>query len=90
MRLGPENGPDNPLMVLFTYIPGARHHLLKVFSKLQFFTWESKHESMNWWRHLEVEIPRLAKMGFTQLWLPPPNKAAATVRSDARLKLGAS
>ncbi|KAF8233221.1 glycoside hydrolase family 13 protein [Tricholoma matsutake] len=45
---------------------------------LQFFTWESQHESMSWWRHLEAEIPVLGKMGFTQIWLPPPNKASVT------------
>ncbi|EGN99260.1 glycoside hydrolase family 13 protein [Serpula lacrymans var. lacrymans S7.3] len=42
---------------------------------LQFFTWESKHENMSWWKHFEQEIPRLAELGFTQIWLPPPNKA---------------
>ncbi|KAJ6531810.1 glycoside hydrolase superfamily [Mycena capillaripes] len=31
---------------------------------------------MSWWKHLECEIPKLAKMGFTQLWLPPPHKGA--------------
>ncbi|RDB26138.1 Glucan 1,4-alpha-maltohexaosidase [Hypsizygus marmoreus] len=43
---------------------------------LQFFTWEAKHDTMSWWKHLESEIPNLAKLGFTQIWLPPPNKAA--------------
>ncbi|KAJ6576458.1 glycoside hydrolase family 13 protein [Mycena vulgaris] len=41
---------------------------------LQFFTWDAKHNNMSWWKHLETEIPKLAKMGFTQVWLPPPNK----------------
>ncbi|KAJ7494749.1 glycoside hydrolase family 13 protein [Mycena galericulata] len=41
---------------------------------LQFFTWDTKHDEMSWWKHLELEIPKLAAMGFTQLWLPPPNK----------------
>ncbi|KAJ7170700.1 glycoside hydrolase family 13 protein [Mycena crocata] len=41
---------------------------------LQFFTWDAKHDDMSWWRHLELEIPKLSKMGFTQVWLPPPNK----------------
>ena len=48
-------------------------------SKLQFFTWECKHDSMSWWKHLENEIPQLARMGFTQVWLPPPNKAMEKV-----------
>ncbi|KAJ6619757.1 alpha amylase [Mycena sp. CBHHK59/15] len=43
---------------------------------LQFFTWESKHKEISWWKHLETEIPKLAEMGFTQVWLPPPNKGA--------------
>ncbi|KAG2017735.1 alpha amylase [Coprinopsis cinerea AmutBmut pab1-1] len=43
---------------------------------IQFFTWDTLHESMSWWQHLEQEIPRLAEQGFTQIWLPPPNKAA--------------
>ncbi|KAG6817650.1 hypothetical protein H0H87_005407 [Tephrocybe sp. NHM501043] len=34
---------------------------------------------MSWWRHLETEVPALAKLGFTQIWLPPPNKAAEKV-----------
>ncbi|KAJ6494839.1 glycoside hydrolase family 13 protein [Mycena vitilis] len=41
---------------------------------LQFFTWDTLHNEMSWWKHLECEIPKLAKMGFTQIWLPPPNK----------------
>ncbi|PFH52986.1 glycoside hydrolase family 13 protein [Amanita thiersii Skay4041] len=43
---------------------------------LQFFTWDTLHPDMSWWQHFEREVPRLAKMGFTQAWLPPPNKAA--------------
>ncbi|TFK40368.1 glycoside hydrolase family 13 protein [Crucibulum laeve] len=43
---------------------------------LQFFTWDCLHESLSWWKHLETEVPKLAEMGFTQIWLPPPNKAA--------------
>ncbi|KAF9036177.1 glycoside hydrolase family 13 protein [Panaeolus papilionaceus] len=43
---------------------------------LQFFTWDCLHESMSWWKHFETEIPRLAELGFTQVWLPPPNRPA--------------
>ncbi|TFK75239.1 glycoside hydrolase family 13 protein [Pluteus cervinus] len=60
MQLGPEGSNDNPLM-------------------LQFFTWDAAAnpaDPMSWWRHFENEIPKLAEMGFTQVWLPPPNKAA--------------
>lgn len=43
---------------------------------IQFFTWDALHEHMSWWKHLEQEIPKLAEQGYTQIWLPPPNKAA--------------
>ncbi|KAG7451163.1 glycoside hydrolase family 13 protein [Guyanagaster necrorhizus] len=43
---------------------------------IQFFTWNSRHPEMSWWQHFESEIPRLSELGFTQVWLPPPNKAA--------------
>lgn len=43
---------------------------------MQFFTWDSKHASLSWWKHFEEELPRLAQLGITQVWLPPPNKAA--------------
>ncbi|KIY43820.1 alpha amylase [Fistulina hepatica ATCC 64428] len=43
---------------------------------MQFFTWDALHDDMSWWEHFEEEIPTLASMGFTQIWLPPPNKAA--------------
>ncbi|KAK7033141.1 glycoside hydrolase family 13 protein [Favolaschia claudopus] len=43
---------------------------------LQFFTWDTLNSELSWWKHLESEIPRLANMGFTQVWLPPPNKGA--------------
>ncbi|KAH9917822.1 glycoside hydrolase family 13 protein [Fomitopsis serialis] len=42
---------------------------------IQFFTWDSKHPNMSWWQHFETEVPRLADLGVTQVWLPPPNKA---------------
>ncbi|KAI0367737.1 alpha amylase [Pilatotrama ljubarskyi] len=42
---------------------------------LQFFTWESSHPQMSWWKHFESEVPDLAALGVTQVWLPPPNKA---------------
>ncbi|KAF7312255.1 Glycoside hydrolase family 13 protein [Mycena indigotica] len=47
---------------------------------LQFFTWDTLHPTLSWWGHLENEIPSLAIMGFTQLWLPPPNKGENKVR----------
>ncbi|KAL1949454.1 hypothetical protein VTO73DRAFT_8335 [Trametes versicolor] len=41
----------------------------------QFFTWDCSHPQMSWWRHFESEVPNLAALGVTQVWLPPPNKA---------------
>ncbi|KIL67592.1 glycoside hydrolase family 13 protein [Amanita muscaria Koide BX008] len=43
---------------------------------LQFFTWDALHKDMSWWKHLNSELPRLAQMGFTQVWIPPANKAS--------------
>ncbi|KIJ51076.1 glycoside hydrolase family 13 protein [Sphaerobolus stellatus SS14] len=31
-------------------------------------------EETTWWQMFEQELPRLQNMGFTQAWLPPPNK----------------
>ncbi|KAH6913114.1 alpha amylase [Coprinopsis sp. MPI-PUGE-AT-0042] len=42
---------------------------------IQFFTWDTLHDTLSWWKHLEQEIPRLAEQGFTQIWLPPASKA---------------
>lgn len=42
---------------------------------VQFFTWDARHKDMSWWKHLATEAPHLAALGFTQIWLPPPNKA---------------
>ncbi|KAI0661707.1 alpha amylase [Cubamyces menziesii] len=42
---------------------------------VQFFTWDCSHPHMSWWKHFESEVPNLAALGVTQVWLPPPNKA---------------
>ncbi|KAG2147559.1 glycoside hydrolase family 13 protein [Suillus clintonianus] len=42
---------------------------------VQFFTWDARHKDMSWWEHFTKEVPHLAALGFTQIWLPPPNKA---------------
>jgi alpha-amylase len=31
---------------------------------------------MSWWKHFESEVPQLAELGVTQVWLPPPNKGS--------------
>lgn len=46
---------------------------------IQFFTWGASHPEMSWWDHFAEECPRLAELGITQAWLPPPNKAMAKV-----------
>lgn len=43
---------------------------------LQFFEWNSKgNDKKTWWQIFEEETPNLARMGFSHVWLPPPNKA---------------
>ncbi|KAI0303756.1 glycoside hydrolase family 13 protein [Multifurca ochricompacta] len=44
---------------------------------VQFFTWDSVHPDMSWWMHFQREVPQLAELGVTQVWLPPPNKASS-------------
>lgn len=46
---------------------------------MQFFTWESKHAELSWWKHFEREVSALNELGVTQVWLPPPNKAMVPV-----------
>lgn len=31
---------------------------------------------MSWWKHLAQQLPELARLGITQVWVPPPTKAA--------------
>ncbi|KAJ3547539.1 hypothetical protein NM688_g5396 [Phlebia brevispora] len=61
MRLSEDGHADNALMVTSAII--------------QFFTWNARNPEMSWWQFFESEVPNLAEMGFTQVWLPPPNKA---------------
>jgi hypothetical protein len=58
--------------------------VLKHTAQLQFFTWDALNNDMSWWKHVEIEVPSIAKLGFTQLWLPPPNKAAAKAKDVKR------
>jgi len=37
---------------------------------------------MSWWEHVEKEVSHLSALGFTQIWLPPPNKAAQPVSAN--------
>jgi alpha-amylase len=47
---------------------------------LQAFYWncpDIEGRPFGWWKYLQGEVPRLAAAGYTALWLPPANKAAA-------------
>ncbi len=43
---------------------------------------------MSWWKHFECEVPKLAELGVTQIWLPPPNKATSNVCTLSTCPLG--
>src|SRR5712672_1846153 len=46
---------------------------------MQAFYWNCpalEGKPFEWWKYLQGEIPKLARAGFTALWLPPANKAA--------------
>ena len=55
------------------------HVVVLMLNKIQFFTWDTLHPNMSWWAHFEREVPNLADLGVTQVWLPPPNKATHQV-----------
>jgi hypothetical protein len=78
MCVRPDGSKDNGLMVWtnFAHANDDWHHAMY---QMQFFTWESKHPDMSWWEHFEKEVPYLAELGVTQIWLPPPNKAMVPV-----------
>ncbi|KJA26308.1 glycoside hydrolase family 13 protein [Hypholoma sublateritium FD-334 SS-4] len=64
--------PPSPLLYMRLGPEGRDDNPLMI----QFFTWDCLHNSLSWWKHFETEVPRLAELGITQVWLPPPNKAA--------------
>ena len=46
---------------------------------LQAFYWDCPREEkkeFKWWKYVKKQIPALAEVGFTSLWLPPIHKAA--------------
>ena len=45
---------------------------------------------MSWWKHFENEVPQLARLGVTQVWLPPPNKATSKVCTHLNASLDLS
>lgn len=45
---------------------------------LQGFNWEScRHPGRGWYRHLSALAPRLAALGATKVWLPPPTDSVS-------------
>ena len=41
---------------------------------LQAFYWDcprAEKKEFKWWKHVSKQIPALAQVGFTSLWLPP-------------------
>lgn len=69
-------GPPLPLQYMDVG-PKDRNPLM-----FQFFTWDHLNDDMSWWKYFELEIPRLVELGFTHVWLPPPNKAAKPVSQN--------
>ncbi|KAG8832562.1 hypothetical protein FRC17_001125 [Serendipita sp. 399] len=46
------------------------------FWQIQYFEWDSLGDRRaSWWQKFEAALPDLSELGFTQVWLPPPNKA---------------
>jgi len=46
---------------------------------LQAFYWDcprAENREFQWWNYVREQIPSLAKVGFTSLWLPPVHKGA--------------
>lgn len=46
---------------------------------MQAFYWDCprvENKEFQWWNYIREQIPALAKVGFTALWLPPAHKAA--------------
>ena len=46
---------------------------------LQAFYWDCprlENKEFEWWKYITGQIPSLAQVGFTSLWLPPVHKAA--------------
>ncbi|KAH7106335.1 glycoside hydrolase superfamily [Auriculariales sp. MPI-PUGE-AT-0066] len=46
---------------------------------LMFFEWNSadpaRKAKQSWWKRFQTTLPELERLGFTLIWLPPPNKA---------------
>lgn len=43
---------------------------------IQFFEWDSEGGGKHW-NHYKDEVARLAKMGITAVWVPPPTKSSS-------------
>ena len=45
---------------------------------MQAFYWDCPRvegREQAWWDRVRLELPALAQVGFTAVWLPPPHKA---------------
>jgi len=60
---------------------------------MQSFFWDCPHEDskeFQWWNYVRQQIPSMAKVGFTSLWLPPVHKAANLAGPSMIIMISAS
>lgn len=72
---------DNHLMVHQSFLIVLSVFILTLClaPEVQFFEWESlPPPGISWWKHFENEVPRLASLGCTQVWLPRERVRAPT------------
>ena len=61
--------------IAHAYVMTVHHHLSSL-SEHPGFGWQSW-EGKHWWRTLRAQVPELARMGVTHLWLPPPSASVS-------------
>ena len=58
---------------------------------LQAFYWDCpriEKKEFKWWKHVEKQIPALAEVGFTSLWLPPIRQHKGNLAATNLLRTG--